>query len=623
MNFVSQTSKVVMNIFDNYVEEEDKLRSVEKYLTKIERGNRLRGNSSLRSPGFTFPEVDVQFQEIEFSHEKEGYPVLKDGKYSLGYQKNLLKSERSVREVFNAESWSSPSEAPYRHRMEFPVDLEYVEVVTYQRHPDGLKKHLYEEVAELSPIPGSTEYLVGGVYNFSELRKDKYEFTVDIYSGQEIALNQVETFENLADTSSPIDTEQTSVLGYSEPLDNKVFFEHFPLSTEQIFTMVGADLIQWERTTSFGTSTDRNYLLYEKEGLAILNPNHEPDKVWYGYRTLPSVNYYLKNSQKYYEGGEVDLGRAIEKTKQGSFLLCLARERKELLDLKFDLDSANLVAGTIESFYYNQPFQKIQITVINKENQEPVPSVELRIENINKIGTVKNKKIFTDEEGIAEFWYKPPTLSQSFIWAESVDSTSVSNPLFEYLGTDHDETYVFGVWKDDPLMGSTSVNEDGVAWNKKNGRKVLVYEWNSQVWNPVTNTQGAFSPLRPSDLEGDVLTFDSALPSFDPDDNDQKVGGLAIAGELESLLSITYENHVYELRIKNKFYDQQKGNIEYLGKEYPMGFKLYSENLDVSNTLGGPVYLTVNPFTSEYTILFEGTQYLTISNTIDLGYNII
>lgn len=153
------------------------------------------------------------------------------------------------------------------------------------------------------------------------------------------------------------------------------------------------------------------------------------------------------------------------------------------------------------------------------------------------------------------------------------------------------------------------------TWNPStlNGRKRVLYTYNVNAINPITNLLGAYFPVQPSSKSYDTSTnqttfiFDLTLPSADPTDVENNVGGYMLtiprlvsfrASAIDPfsgrpILSNTISVRIYIPDYLNGIYLNNNGKI-------PYGFRIRDDIVDASTGIDGVTFVTINPVAGSY-----------------------
>jgi hypothetical protein len=149
---------------------------------------------------------------------------------------------------------------------------------------------------------------------------------------------------------------------------------------------------------------------------------------------------------------------------------------------------------------------------------------------------------------------------------------------------------------------------DWIAWNAStlNGKKRVLYEYNSNAVNPVSGALGAYFPIQPSSSTYDgtstTFVFDKILPLPDAADIENNVGGYMLtvprvvsfrARATDPLTGRTVLSNTIDLKIfvpdyLNGVYLADSGRI-------PYGLRTRTDSLDAASGLDGAVFVTINP----------------------------
>jgi hypothetical protein len=296
----------------------------------------------------------------------------------------------------------------------------------------------------------------------------------------------------------------------------------------------------------------------------------------------------------------------------------------------------------------------------------PVPDTEVEFtvtpSTIGAIGGVSSGVAYsvTNGSGYSYSFYQPPINAEEMGFYASLETAVQGNTLHldnPSAGlTINDDIYLYKVLKDDPLLGmnmSEYLEENlpdppwyanptiyPAAYEKwveemktifkmaewttspaPNGRKVIVYNWDSSAINPILGNTGAFVPTRPSSIDsnGGVLTYPSGalIPSdpytvvgYSPYFEDIGAYWVCCTKYIEiqaSCWSSFYNRRIYSniIRVKVQLPKYLLG--EYINEQLqkiPFGFKIYQ---DAANNhaagLDGATFLTINPHSGPYQVI--------------------
>jgi len=348
--------------------------------------------------------------------------------------------------------------------------------------------------------------------------------------------------------------------------------------------------------------------------------------------------------------------------------VCITHEPLEAAKISLDIDKEELSSGS--SVYgpiqVGNDWARL-IAKVSTFRDVPVPNKEVTFHAtplVGALGGSSTGKSFgaTNSEGLAYTHYQPP-LDADSIGHYALSSDAVQGDWLrldeENTGlTEADEVYLYQVLKDDPLLGMHSSYVSGflpdppewadpvlspvlyeqwvenqkielgledwiinTATHKPNGRKVVVYQWDSSATNPIDGTSGAFSPVRPLEVssDGSMLRFPSgSLYSSNPYDTctsnpmGYDIGGYWVVGSFyvdfwATCWSAYYNRTIESNRIRAKITLPQYLLGEHVNNQLhklPFGWKLFrSTEQNHAAGLDGATFLTINPQAGPYEIL--------------------
>ena len=159
----------------------------------------------------------------------------------------------------------------------------------------------------------------------------------------------------------------------------------------------------------------------------------------------------------------------------------------------------------------------------------------------------------------------------------------------------------------DDLFGTPDsvwiLTDEDIEWdaNELNGVPVIVYAWDDNVEHPITGEDGAWTPIKPSDIAGDVVTYSYVLPQSAPEDRSSNLGGyMIIAPAIVGLRAKAIDPYSGETIYSNTIYLTIKLPNYLVGVDYsgalpiPKGFNLKILEEDVGNGIGGANFLSIN-----------------------------
>lgn len=149
------------------------------------------------------------------------------------------------------------------------------------------------------------------------------------------------------------------------------------------------------------------------------------------------------------------------------------------------------------------------------------------------------------------------------------------------------------------------VRKDAQIWNStlRRGDNVIVYEWNASAEHPLTGATGAYTPVHPDTIAGDVLTYSGRnLPLPAPTDPDSNLGNYIVIAPSEIAIQAYCKdpftgNLIYSNTIRFKLQlPAFLTGVDYNGiVPVPKGWTLPTESFNVGSGLGGANFFTINP----------------------------
>jgi hypothetical protein len=144
-----------------------------------------------------------------------------------------------------------------------------------------------------------------------------------------------------------------------------------------------------------------------------------------------------------------------------------------------------------------------------------------------------------------------------------------------------------------------------VEWNtsKKRGARVILYEYSSAARHPITGVAGAYTPVRPTSVSGNVLVFaNRLLPIPDPADRETNLGAYVVIAPTEVRCSAygrdPFSGHIItsnDIRLRLRLPNTLTGVDESGALPIPYGWTLITEEFNIGAGLDGANFLTVNP----------------------------
>lgn len=550
----------------------------------------------------------------KYLRETRGQPEILGGWYQLGQHQYLLPGDQSFTEGFNGTSGHIDTLLSQRHKLPEMVDLNRRIVVScFSR-----RGAIYQITPQLSFTMTASGLSAWDSENMEwDLSAADTSVLECVIDNKDLLFNAPPT--NYLPIKYPQSTS-TDVYSYKSFLEKQnanpenfaLLTDLYPVGTAfNLYEDYSTAFHQWTKTSSFSGSenaTDKVFVLDRVRGVVHLNPEATefPRSFYLSYHPEVMVQGHLRSA-----GEDVHLPREpfarVLDHQVGSYYYCI-KEKDDLAPvLSLTSESMSLTGDTFSGAFYGQPPSLIQGRCFHPVTLKPLPGQTLRISNERGIGKIVGMRgtsmlIQSDPNGEFSFYYQPPSLLQAGVSGWSQTSSSLSLSSSHYFDTSLQDLYLYTVWKDDPLVGrdSTSAIEGEVEWDSvlMNGRHVIVHAYSTGMRNPVTNTAGAWAPVRPVAFTETSLTYATDLPG-----TDNKVAGYWVTGSREALFSISGQ----EFKILNQHTEQSQGNWFSGAFDYPLGWRLPGL-VDPSSVLDGALYFTLNPLFGDHAILFEAGE---------------
>jgi hypothetical protein len=160
-------------------------------------------------------------------------------------------------------------------------------------------------------------------------------------------------------------------------------------------------------------------------------------------------------------------------------------------------------------------------------------------------------------------------------------------------------------------VGPTSIKvfkKDEIIWNPVllNGVRRILYTYDPSAKHPLTGLLGAYFPVHPDEIDGNVLIFNNKLlPLPDSTDDTNNLGGYVVVTGHEALARAETTDPLTgwlktsnSLRFSVRIPSFLVGVSNEDGIYVPHGFKLISESFNQGSGLGLPNFITINPAAS-------------------------
>jgi len=409
------------------------------------------------------------------------------------------------------------------------------------------------------------------------------------------------------------------------------FTKYHPVTAESVKVFSwhadgGGYLEEWTRCDSLTTAT--SFFLFdvqEWDGKIQLS-NEQNGTLFVDYTAVPSVEYVplgADESQTLLQVDEHDLRRVT--MDDDAFFMSIGSSR-QVSYLKVEPVLTDLSDSYWGTAFYGGQSVPIVITVYDSEDS-PISGAPVNVSFegidpsfISGYGT----EMYSDPRGRVIFDYVTPPLDETI--GTKVSGTEASST---YIKVDSSfvipdptkvsmsDYYVYQIRKDDPLIGKggadTSIGE--ILWDptRLNGRKVVLYQWDTDAIHPILETVGAFVPVHPAQYSTESTQFQFTSTLTAPDTStatSTMIGGYWVVGPTQltvqaSVSDMAYGSATSCAKIITGLSTNAVGNHIFQGSDYPYGWRLPSSGVDVASALDGALYLTVNPVSGDYDILFE------------------
>lgn len=384
----------------------------------------------------------------------------------------------------------------------------------------------------------------------------------------------------------------------------------------------------WTKVVDFtgSGSSDKHYTTTSALGRIEANPEFDAsDYTFYlEYTAFPVVEYLIENKEAaLYHVPGIDKQRIATDTDSGSFIYTFRGDTSEDVEVLITGPSlAKDSSGNFSNSYYGALPHRMKLHAQDRETNNPIVGRKFSLSITEGIGLLKHSKkveVRTNSAGDAFFSFTPPSLfgNESFVLlSRGAGATTLDSTVSHYFAEPLDRVYVYGIYKDDPLIGrNPQGNEIGpfVVWSPTilNGVWRLLSKYSSNAYHPHLNTKGAFVPYNPQSTSANLLTFDASLTQDDAFDVGNNLGGYVARGPRYSKIEVSILSNsgkspskIHEFRITTSFEERADGVLQLSSAVYPFGWRLPGL-IDPSSQLGGNLFMTINEVTGKHSILFE------------------
>ena len=587
-----------------------------------------------------FLEVD-RVEEI-FSNGKFVWaPVIKSGPVNIWRDIGYLFSDDSVIETVSPTNLDSGGRSTHILQREVRTTSP-IEAIIFRRDINDeylpWKQYIKRSQFTGTKDSGGTELatVVDGEIAWSNVNTIKKEFVSFIHDQSVHLLFSTLAAHDITSFSAPVEAADFNELEYlgssSDAAGEKFYSNYFPIALDsslKIYT-VDVDAGTWQEqsiVTSFSGNNqvkvdyDLGIFIFGETGIS--DPPTLNHAIYIAYKVVPRIEYE-----------EVGFGEEVFAAAANVSPLGQSLNKGFVTLGRAELDISSIVLSTtkpaygseslLDSYgpvYVGSDYAVLEATVLSSTG-EVVPNVEVQIGAVSaaSIGSFGGKSSscerMTGYNGVARTFYTPPTSADDmgFYITSVTDTNKLSLGTGSYL-EDVQDIYTYTVLKDDPWKGvvGADTNLGEIEWtdDPPNGRKVILYSWNSNAINPVSGFFGAYAPIRPTAItDGSVLTYPSTLkvPGAAGAEN---IGAYWVVSDRylsvqASVYSPRYGRTIYSnviiLRVELPLY--MKGSyINDSLQEIPFGWRLKDSRYEVASAINGATFITINPVSGPYPIV--------------------
>ncbi len=378
----------------------------------------------------------------------------------------------------------------------------------------------------------------GDIFYWSNVDTTKREFVSYVRDEFVTLLFNKHIAENITKLDAPValhDFNDLEYAGDSDGTDSQIFkSEYFPVSNDSYLKIyvINRTSISWDEYTIVDTFTGTKQCKFDFDlGIVTFgagaNALPVDRNVYFAYRAVPRVEYEEEGFTDVSLVVNTDLSPLGQSMNRGFITLARSELDIESIELTTTKSSYPGKADTYGPVYVGSDFASLIATVFSSSN-EIVPNSEVTFSVTTSPsfgglgGGLSSIQRRTGFDGKARTFYVPPVSVDSMGYSVS----TVNNDNVLILPTDAqftnvDDIYTYYVLKDDPFVGIAGADpgKGEVEWDPVllNGRKVIVYKWNSLATNPISGYLGAYTPVRPTSISnGNALTYpdDLELPDI-------------------------------------------------------------------------------------------------------------
>lgn len=575
------------------------------------------------------------------------YPVIYGDSFILEDKEFTLFGNQYDVSLFGHNSDYFPFETSRRHIID--TNLNHVnKLYCFQFNHRNNTIEFFSRVDQFSTVKSNDEVdygTSGHKWNWATVDTSIPEFIIDyrFTEGKEICFNQ--PLDNFLKSIGP-DFTSTEINDYrnflEKPIqDDKDFHVRWipkaPCKDLRVFEILNStELIEWTATAFEGLSlstSDRYFNLENKIGRLCLNSSFSTSigEILISYKESIAVALANDFTKNLYDASELKLGR-VNDGNVGSYYLGLQDSKIESFSIDLKIDDTESDGNSFNYLYYGDRPSEIEVKISDGASQLPVVGEEVEIKIRNGLGKIigedvnKTIKGFTDNSGYFRAFIQPPKLGNECGVSNisKLDSTTLVLNNGNYFDLNKGDIYTYLISKDDPFTGrdGTNIQDQDILWSDSllNGRKIILYSYDS--------ISGDFKTVQPTAFDSTSFTYPSSLVEVNSTDTSIQYGGYFITGPQYIEMEVALVNNkrwtnksLFKILCKHR--NQAQGNISYGGNGYELGWKLLSNGINLSNQIGGALYLTLNPLSGNHTIIFETSNRDNSNPVLDINLEVV
>jgi hypothetical protein len=582
--------------------------------------------------------------EKRFSDGRDYWaPILKAGEFALWRDQDYLFSDDSVVEQVDYNSLDSSGRSTHLLSKDKKPGSP-IRATIYRRDKETKEYIPWREYLQRSAFTGTLDSdgeiqdtLNGDRILWSNVDTTKREFVTFPRGGKLFLQFNQSTVEYITSTSTPVsilDFNEKEFLGNSdETAGQKFFTEFFPVDSNaelKVYT-INPSTDAWTQQTIVTSFTATNQVKVDTDlgivefGTSSTGVPPVGHYVYISYGCTPRVEYEEDGYGDEVEALTADVSPLTQSLNRG--FVVLGRAELDIATITLETDKPGYAGTSLSAFgpvYVGADYAPLIATVYSS-NGKVVPNIEVLFEfetspSVGSIGGSGNSaEKRTSFDGVARSFYSPPNSADDMgYFVTTVDGAS-NNKLEVRFDANFESTsdvFTYYVLKDDPFLGKVGADTDNgeVEWSGSppNGRKTILYEWDSTAINPVTGEFGAYAPVHPTSITGgNVLTYGTTLTDPDPSNSSTNLGAYWVVSDRyvsvrASAYSPKFGRRIYSntvlLRVELPPY--MKG--EYVSdtlRKIPFGWRIFDDSYEYASAINGATWITINPVAGPHPII--------------------